>query len=1051
MLKRKVTNVVMFSCMIFSMFSALNAFSQGKDTFKNCESFEMQIIPDAWQVAGGSSLELSTRHFKHGKRSLLWQWQAGAMLTATKPQGLQKATAAIGGGDTGRDENEPKYISKNSKQGGFKAWIYNETPVKDFVTFRFGSAADLQQNMPRYSFDFHLNFKGWRAVWVHFEQDARNPNYTGDSPVAVMDIIPPQSVKEGALFFDLIEFVDYMSWKRSADYQFPKKSVHADAGKWGKTYIYSQLNPPEKAKDAISDAEKEAFRTIEKRYTKWVLGDNIDLNNESIKIRYDALTKFIHKGIKAYERLNIQIKDGAITGLPLFSSRSPHKPKIGKTVLAPVFLPLALDYLINGNAQSKEKVMTLFDYVHDQGWADGSGMGTLNHQGNRVSGYMHAVMLLRDELRKVGKLEREMAAMAWFTDFGQIYVENEVGDEISADNLRTKFMYRLLVVLCMEDSPEKVVKMRYLNRWMNRALAIMPGFLDTIKPDYTGYHHRGVYSAAYAPMAFHLSSAVTYLVHGTEFAVPQEGMNNLKNALLTIRTHANKYDVPAGICGRFPENLSVLNRILPAYAYMALSSDPIDSELAAAFMRLWKPSSKRLREGLFRRAASNIEYYDTIGAIQIMQELAAKNIAAEKAPVGHWYKPYAGLTIHRRGNWMVSAKGWSQYIWDYESSGTENKFGRYLSYGAIQIYSGKGSIASGYNLKKGWDWNRWPGATTIHLPLKDLNHKGRISATYKEGRHRNFSDETFMGGVTLGQRNGIFAMKLHDTAYNPSFRARKSAFFFDDQVVCLGSGIENNDAEHATETMIFQTYLTAPENPQWVNDEEPTTQFPFEIKFADSETVWLMDPVGNGYVVPQAHNLQVSRAQQNSIHHKGKKKTVGDYATAWFAHGTQPAGTGYEYAILVKSTPQKVKAYAAAPEYKTLQKDNNAHIVRHEKKRTTGYVIFEEKETITHGAIRRASAPVLLMVKDAKNGMTLSLCDPDFRRPKVGNISDISGDVLVAPSVMQKVQVELQGVWKLDGSYASARMVQASGNGSASVIEFDCIDAKTIEVKLVKE
>ena len=38
------------------------------------------------------------------------------------------------------------------------------------------------------------------------------------------------------------------------------------------------------------------------------------------------------------------------------------------------------------------------------------------------------------------------------------------------------------------------------------------------------------------------------------------------------------------------------------------------------------------------------------------------------APSGHWTLPYGALSIHRRGEWMVSMKGWSKYVWDFESS-----------------------------------------------------------------------------------------------------------------------------------------------------------------------------------------------------------------------------------------------------------------------------------------------------------------------------------------------------------------------------------------------
>ena len=66
--------------------------------------------------------------------------------------------------------------------------------------------------------------------------------------------------------------------------------------------------------------------------------------------------------------------------------------------------------------------------------------------------------------------------------FGELY-EASWEPGTNADFMRTVSMYRLLRVLMMEDSPEKVATMRRYVAWLNNALAIAPGWLDTIKPE----------------------------------------------------------------------------------------------------------------------------------------------------------------------------------------------------------------------------------------------------------------------------------------------------------------------------------------------------------------------------------------------------------------------------------------------------------------------------------------------------------------------------------------------------------------------------------------
>ena len=54
----------------------------------------------------------------------------------------------------------------------------------------------------------------------------------------------------------------------------------------------------------------------------------------------------------------------------------------------------------------------------------------------------------------------------------------------------------------------------------------------------------------------------------------------------------------------------------------------------------------------------------------------------------------------------------------------------------------------------------------------------------------------------------VCSLKLHDTRFNTSFRAVKTVFCFDDVLVCLGSGIENDDGGHATVTPLFQASIS---------------------------------------------------------------------------------------------------------------------------------------------------------------------------------------------------------------------------------------------------
>ncbi|WP_244209023.1 chondroitinase family protein [Paenibacillus ferrarius] len=207
--------------------SSLEAFPErtfAADDYSKTESFEAPALPSTWSVENGGTTALSSKHYKHGSQSMQWTWSNGSKLRDTQPANLAAA---------------------NVKSGGMKLWIYNENPVQDQVTFNFGKTAEINSGIFHYTFKMNLNFKGWRAVWVKFREEGRNPAYTQNPNEALetMQIVPPASVPSGSLYFDNLEFSASMVQRRSADYQMPKPGINVGGGTWDNVYYYSQQQP----------------------------------------------------------------------------------------------------------------------------------------------------------------------------------------------------------------------------------------------------------------------------------------------------------------------------------------------------------------------------------------------------------------------------------------------------------------------------------------------------------------------------------------------------------------------------------------------------------------------------------------------------------------------------------------------------------------------------------------------------------------------------------------------------------------------------------------
>ena len=196
---------------------------------------------------------------------------------------------------------------------------------------------------------------------------------------------------------------------------------------------------------------------------------------------------------------------------------------------------------------------------------------------------------------------------------------------------------------------------------------------------------------------------------------------------------------------------------------------------------------------------------------------------------------YALLMAHRRDTWLALARGYNHRFAATEIYDRNNRFGRYFGNGVLEILAGGDPVsreASGC-VEDGWDWNRLDGTTVIYLPLDKLRAVNR-------GTEGILSDQTFVGGVSHRGRNGAFVMQIHGMKrHDPSFRARKSTFFFDDRIICLGSDIENDDTEHPTHTNLFQKHL--PETTLPISSsEEHAGASPMRALPAD-RAGWLVD------------------------------------------------------------------------------------------------------------------------------------------------------------------------------------------------------------------
>ncbi|MGW5489442.1 chondroitinase family polysaccharide lyase [Streptosporangium sandarakinum] len=988
-------------------------------------------VPPQFTAGPGSALTISDRAAICGHHSLRWEHGDRSVITVRAP--LRFAP----------DPYRP--LDDQAWQGTvdtFSVWIFNETPVDDVVRFEFGRGDRTDA-----WFEFRLGFTGWRTAWVRYDYDMRGRPHPG---MDTLRIIAPR--RTGVLHLDqLILNAPLRPDAPCRDAQVPDIAAEGDdydAQHWQALHLFDRLLAGARMDTSPPSAEETAsLRALTARYRDEYLLTPVKVDDASVAALTAQVTAYGVPGATSTG-----------TGRPVFSYQTQiHPAAIAAELKAfadPVALgaytdlmrSLALAHASAGPAHRPALAalyVRMTAHLRDQGWTWGSCQGTIHHLGYNVRGYYDSVYLMRDVLREAGLFEGVRADLTWLCGFGRVFRDRTHRQAHCSvmDILNTTLRGMLAAALLRDTDAERIAWLRALLDWLNWALLPTAGIQDGLKVDGAVFHHVGFFPD-YVRDGFTGLAPLVYVLSGGVFRLADEPHSWLKRALLAMRVYANRNHWPISISGRNPSGLTALSPV--PYQWMAISGTPggsgdVDPELAAAFLRLLPAAP-------------------TAAQRKVAERLAARGVTAEAAPTGNWAVNYAALAVHRRDEWQVTVRGHNRYLWSTEIYEGANWYGRYNTYGQIQVlHRGNpiGNAASGY-VQQGWDWNRRPGATTVHLPLDEL--KGDLTGAIEE---MLLTDSRFGGAHTIDGRNGMFAMELREhPKYEGSHRALKSVFLFDDRIVAVGTGI-GNDSRHETETTLFQTHLAARTDPTHVGAAEPVTAFPYTAA-PDIAPRWLLDDKGVGYYLAPGQRIGLARSAQTSRDNATEAPTTGDFATAWIRHGVSPRDGGYEYAMVVGATPERMAVFAAAMDdpaaapYTVLRADTVAHVVRDRATGITGYAVFAPLKD-AEGPVREVDTPSMVLVRaDGDDGLALAVCDPDLRLyggidpdqyeqgRYVGHYSPWSRPWLTSPSHPHLMRVTLRGRWRADGD----QPCEARVRGEATAVRFETVDGRPVQVRL---
>ena len=188
-----------------------------------------------------------------------------------------------------------------------------------------------------------------------------------------------------------------------------------------------------------------------------------------------------------------------------------------------------------------------------------------------------------------------------------------------------------------------------------------------------------------------------------------------------------------------------------------------------------------------------------------------------------------------------------------------------------------------------YDWQKIPG-TTI-LQKQELPPENKVLMTGVTG---------FVGAVCDGEYGAVAFdfISPHDFT-----RARKGWFFFEDEYVCLGSGIESPSRELPVVTTVNQALLKGEVIASHGAIKETLEEGKHEIENAN----WVFHN-GTGYLFPDSTTIHLSNQEESgkwtdiTKQSRASKELVSlDVFSLWIDHGLRPQGniglTDYSSAI----------------------------------------------------------------------------------------------------------------------------------------------------------
>lgn len=335
------------------------------------------------------------------------------------------------------------------------------------------------------------------------------------------------------------------------------------------------------------------------------------------------------------------------------------------------------------------------------------------------------------------------------------------------------------------------------------------------------------------------------------------------------------------------------------------------------------------------------------------------------------YQVTASHTHYFRGDYSLHVR--PQYNFDVRLASTRTKKCEYGNKENLKTYfmsDGCTNITQTgdeyFNIFPVWNWCHIPGTTAPQLEKVPMDPKawGVLGTS------------TYAGGVS-DSIYGATAYAYMDTNPEVNTGAKKSWYFFNNEVVCLGAGIQSTST-YPVHTTVNQCFLKGGILVDKGNKEETLANGSHTLQAPQ----WVLhDKIG--YFFPQKEEVFLTAQTQSGRWYdintsKSKKEEKMDVFTLGINHGVGPKDGSYAYIVVPgKTSAQEMKAYQKKNAIEILSNNPKIQAVRNTKL-NVWMVTFFEAGTFTHKELSvTVDKPCILMIKDiTSKSANLHIADP---------------------------------------------------------------------------